>query len=120
MIAKTKATGGTALLPELLAYTSSLAQDRTLLREDLAGSLAHLSMLEAVGLIPKEDAHAIRSELSTLAEEGRHDAAWLPDEEDVHMAIEARLTEKLGERAGLLHTARSRNDQIALDLRLFV
>jgi argininosuccinate lyase len=120
VIAKTKATGGTALLPELLAYTSSLAADRTLLREDLAGSLAHLTMLETVGLVPKEDAHAIRLELSTLAEEHARDLAWLPDEEDVHMAIEARLTEKLGERAGLLHTARSRNDQIALDLRLFV
>ncbi len=120
MIAKTKATGGTALLPELLAYTSSLAADRNLLREDLAGSLAHLTMLESVGLVPKEDAQAIRLELSSIADEASHDSAWLPDEEDVHMAIEARLTEKLGERAGLLHTARSRNDQIALDLRLFV
>jgi argininosuccinate lyase len=120
VIAKTKATGGTALLPELLAYTSSLVQDRALLREDLAGSLAHLNMLESVGLVAKEDAHAIRLELSSIAHEGRDDTAWLPDEEDVHMAIEARLTEKLGERAGLLHTARSRNDQIALDLRLFV
>ncbi|MEO8875071.1 MAG: argininosuccinate lyase [Polyangiaceae bacterium] len=120
MIAKTKATGGTALLPELLAYTSSLAHDRTLLREDLAGSLAHLMMLEAVGLVPKEDAAAIRSELSSIAREHARNEAQLPDEEDVHMAIEARLTDKLGERAGLLHTARSRNDQIALDLRLFV
>ena len=117
MIAKTNATGGSALLPELLAYTSSLAHDRTLLREDLAGSLAHLTMLEAVGLVPKEDAQSIRIELSSIAQESE---AALPDEEDVHMAIEARLTEKLGERAGLLHTARSRNDQIALDLRLFV
>lgn len=120
MIAKTKATARAALLPEVLAYTSSLAHDLNLVREDLAGSLAHLAMLEAVALVPSEDAQAIHAELSVIAAEAKAGTLALADEEDVHMAIEARLTEKLGERAGSLHTARSRNDQIALDLSLFV
>ena len=120
MIAKTKATGTGKLDPDVLDYTSSLAQDLHLLEADVAGSLAHLSMLVEVGLVPAEDANAIRSELACIVNEARGRRLTLPEEEDVHMAIEARLTEKLGERAGLLHTARSRNDQIALDLRLFV
>ncbi len=120
MIAKTKATAGSALLPEVLAYTSSLAHDLSLVREDLAGSLAHLAMLKAVALVSSEDAKAIGAELSVIAAEAKAGTLALADEEDVHMAIEARLTERLGERAGCLHTARSRNDQIALDLTLFV
>ncbi len=108
------ASGGAALLPEVLAFSSSLALDKQLLREDLVGSLAHLLMLARTGIVPRDAARAIRAELIKVRE------ADLPDEEDVHMAVEALLTRALGEMGGLLHTARSRNDQVALDLRLHV
>jgi argininosuccinate lyase len=117
IVAKTDAAGDRALLPEVLAFTSSLPLDRQLLREDVAGSLAHLTMLARCGIVPRQAALSIRAELVKLWD---LDDAQLPAEEDVHMAVEARLTAALGETAGMLHTARSRNDQIALDLRLHV
>lgn len=120
MIAKTEASGGAGLLPEVLAFSSSLALDRQLLREDLLGSLAHLAMLSRTRIIPREPAAALQQALASLWEEAAAGALVLPDEEDVHMAVEAILAERLGETAGLLHSARSRNDQIALDLRLHV
>ena len=110
------ASGGAQLLPEVLAFSSSLPFDKELLREDVIGSLAHLIMLARAGIVPREAAGKIREELLRIAEE----RPALPDEEDVHMAVETLLTRKLGETAGMLHTARSRNDQIALDLRLHV
>jgi len=119
-IAKTEASGGTGLHPEVLAFTSSLSLDRQLLREDLVGSLAHLTMLSRTRIIPSEDARALREQLVALWKAAAAGTLALPDEEDVHMAVEAELTRVLGERAGLLHTARSRNDQVALDLRLHV
>ncbi len=118
MIAKTAASGGPGLLPEVLAFTSSLAQDRALLQEDLVGSIAHLAMLSRQGIVPRADAVKIRETLLRLADEAATGALVLPAEEDVHMAVESELTRRLGEVAGRLHTARSRNDQIALDLRL--
>jgi argininosuccinate lyase len=117
IVAKTEAAGDRGLLPEVLAFTSSLPLDRQLLREDLAGSLAHLTMLARSGIVPRQAALSIRAELLKLWEV---DPTQLPGEEDVHMAVEARLTAALGETAGMLHTARSRNDQVALDLRLHV
>lgn len=120
MLAKTDASGGTGLLPEVLAFTSSLELDRQLLREDLVGSLAHLIMLARTGLIPKEDAAAIRAHLLSIAQDADAGTLSLPEEEDVHMAVEAHLTAALGPVAGLLHTGRSRNDQVALDLHLHV
>lgn len=117
MIAKTEASGGSGLLPEVLAFSSSLSLDRALFKEDVLGSLAHLAMLARQGIIPAADARAIHEGLLAIWKAG---ADALPDEEDVHMAVEAVLTAKLGAPAGLLHTARSRNDQIALDLRLHV
>jgi argininosuccinate lyase len=117
ILAKTEAAGERGLLPEVLAFTSSLPLDRQLLREDLAGSLAHLTMLSRCGIVPQQAALAIRGELVKLWDV---DPGQLPVEEDVHMAVEARLTAALGETAGMLHTARSRNDQVALDLRLHV
>jgi argininosuccinate lyase len=119
-IAKTDAAGDRGMLPEVLAFTSSLAQDKTLVREDLVGSLAHLAMLARRGIVAVADARAIHGELVKV---WRAHAAgtWLPaDEEDVHMAVEGEVTAALGEVAGRLHTARSRNDQVALDLRLHV
>ena len=108
------ASGGATLLPEVLAFSSSLPLDRALLKEDVIGSLAHLIMLARTGIVPRETAARIRDELLRVFDKP------LPDEEDVHMAIETLLTRALGEEAGMLHTARSRNDQIALDLRLHV
>ncbi|OJT21988.1 argininosuccinate lyase [Archangium sp. Cb G35] len=119
-IAKTAASGGPGLHPEVLAFTSSLALDKALLTEDLVGSIAHLTMLSRTRLIPSEDARAIREQLVAIWKAAQAGTLVLAEEEDVHMAVEAELTRVLGERAGLLHTARSRNDQVALDLRLHV
>jgi argininosuccinate lyase len=121
VIAKTAAAGGPSLDAEVLAFTSSLERDRLLLKEDLVGSLAHLAMLGRQQVIPVASARALHQALVQLwsdAEAG----TWRPaeGEEDVHMAVEAELTRRLGAEAGYLHTARSRNDQVALDLRLHV
>jgi argininosuccinate lyase len=102
----------------VLGFTSSLALDRALLKEDLVGSLAHLTMLSRQRIVSRADAAAIREALLGLAAEAATGALVLPAEEDVHMAVEAELARRLGEVAGRLHTARSRNDQVALDLRL--
>jgi argininosuccinate lyase len=77
-------------------------------------------MLSRQGIIPKLEAEAIRIGLVTLWREQQQGKLELPEEEDVHMAVEEILTDRLGQTAGLLHTARSRNDQVALDLRLHV
>ena len=120
MIARTEAAGSAGLLPEVLAFTSSLAADRALVREDLLGSLAHLTMLGRCGIVPLADARKIREGLLALLDLEDRGQVALRDEEDVHMAVEAELTRRLGEVAGRLHSARSRNDQVALDLRLHV
>ncbi|GAC1343218.1 MAG: argininosuccinate lyase [Myxococcales bacterium] len=120
VLAKTDAAGERGLLPEVLAFSSSLSLDRQLLREDLVGSLAHLTMLSRCGIVPREAAARIRAGLLDLWRAQEAGRLALPEEEDVHMAVEAELTRVLGETAGLLHTARSRNDQVALDLRLHV
>jgi len=120
LIAKTDAAGGPGLLPEVLAFSSSLEQDRALLREDLVGSLAHLAMLSRQGIVPAEAARAIHDGLVGLWHDAESGAFVPAGEEDVHMAVEAELTRRLGDVAGFLHTGRSRNDQVALDLRLFV
>ncbi|HLV60623.1 MAG TPA: argininosuccinate lyase [Fredinandcohnia sp.] len=120
-IARTEAaSGGKALLDEILAFSSSLALDRSLIREDLVGSLAHLRMLVECGLVPRDDARRLHAGLVELFEEAVQGRLELPPEEDVHMAVEAELFRRVGEAAGRLHTARSRNDQVALDLRLHV
>ena len=110
------ASGGAQLLPEVLAFSSSLSLDRQLLREDVIGSIAHLIMLSRTGIVPRDAAGAIRAELLRVLD----GSPQLPEEEDVHMAVETLVTRALGEVAGMLHTARSRNDQVALDLRLHV
>jgi argininosuccinate lyase len=120
LIAKTDAAGGPGLLPEVLAFSSSLEQDRALLREDLVGSMAHLAMLSRQGIVPAEAARAIHDGLVGLWRDAESGTFVPAGEEDVHMAVEAELTRRMGEVAGFLHTGRSRNDQVALDLRLFV
>ena len=103
------------------AINASIGFDRALWRQDIRGSLAHAAMLAHVGIVSREDESAIRRGLDAIA--ARIEAGEFPwDEglEDIHMNIEARLTEAIGEAGKRLHTARSRNDQVALDLRLWV
>jgi argininosuccinate lyase len=119
-LAKTDASGGSGLLPEVLTFSSSLALDKQLLREDLVGSLAHVTMLGRTGVIPVADAKAIREGLIALWKRADAGTLVLPDEEDVHMAVEVELNRTIGGPAALLHSARSRNDQVATDLRLHV
>jgi argininosuccinate lyase len=120
-IARTTATGAAGMLDELLAWSSSFAADRALVREDLVGSAAHVTMLARTGIVPVADARALRDALRALYDEAVAGTLVLPeDEEDVHMAVEAELGKRVGAVAQRLHTARSRNDQVALDLRLHV
>jgi argininosuccinate lyase len=95
--------------------------DRRLLLDDLAGSLAHVGMLEQVGLLEAGESPELRGGLeSVLAEARAGEFVFLDSDEDVHSAVERRLGELIGPLAGKLHTGRSRNDQIALDLRLYM
>jgi argininosuccinate lyase len=120
-IARTSATGAGGMLPELLAWSSSFQDDRALVREDLVGSAAHVTMLARTGIVSTRDARVLRDALRVLHDEACAGTLQLaPDEEDVHMAVEAELGKRVGAVAARLHTARSRNDQVALDLRLHV
>jgi argininosuccinate lyase len=109
------------MLPELLQWSSSFDDDRALIREDLIGSAAHVTMLARTRIIPLDDARTLRDALRAMYDEACADSLRLPPgEEDVHMAVEAELGKRVGAVAARLHTARSRNDQVALDLRLHV
>ena len=101
-------------------YTVSIHYDRRLYREDIAGSRAHAAMLARQGIITQEDCDAIVAGLGRVQDEiERGEFPWDPALEDLHMNIERRLTDLIGPAAGRLHTGRSRNDQIALDMRLY-
>ena len=101
-------------------YTSSIPFDWRLYQQDISGSIAHATMLAKQGIISGEEAAIISQGLESIREEIAQGKFEFKSElEDIHMAIEARLMEKVGEVGGKLHTARSRNDQVALDLRLF-
>ncbi|GIX14197.1 MAG: argininosuccinate lyase [Paracoccaceae bacterium] len=103
------------------AINASIGFDRRLAAEDIAGSRAHAAMLGATGIISDSDARAIREGLLTvLSEIERGDFAFSTALEDIHMNVEARLAALIGPAAGRLHTARSRNDQVATDFRLWV
>ncbi len=100
-------------------YTVSVPFDWQLYRHDIAGSIAHARMLAKQGIISKEEAEIITQGLNTIRQEIEQGKFEFKSElEDIHMNIEARLVEKIGEAGNKLHTARSRNDQVALDLRL--
>ena len=102
-------------------YTASVDFDKRLAEADIAGSLAHARMLAAVGILSTADLDAIVRGLAAIADEIRRGAfAWSSDLEDVHLNIEKRLTALVGDAGKRLHTARSRNDQVATDLRLYV
>jgi len=103
-----------------VGYTVSIQFDWRLYPYDIQGSIAHAKMLAKQGIISGEEAGIITSELAAIREEIEQGKfQFKPELEDIHMNIEARLLEKVGEVGGKLHTARSRNDQVALDLRLF-
>lgn len=119
-LAKTDAAGGPGLLREVLDFSSSLALDRRLLLEDLVGSMAHVVMLGRQGIIPRGDAAIVRDGLDSIWRRAEVGTLALPSEEDVHMAVEVELNRTVGPPAALLHSARSRNDQVATDLRLHV
>jgi argininosuccinate lyase len=102
-------------------YTESISFDRRLWRYDIEGSVAHARMLAKQGIIAKKEADLIIRGLKEIAreiDEGRF--VFREELEDIHMNIEAALVRKIGDAGGKLHTARSRNDQVALDIRLFL
>jgi argininosuccinate lyase len=105
--------------PEFARFNASVSFDRRLYAEDIRGSVAHVRMLAHRGIISKREARTIESGLKQVLKdmaEGRFE--FRDDLEDVHINVEEALREKIGDLAGKVHTARSRNDQIALDLRL--
>ncbi|HEX6392170.1 MAG TPA: argininosuccinate lyase [Acidimicrobiales bacterium] len=105
---------------ELLSYTVSLAFDRRLASDDVEGSRAHVRGLVSAGILTDSDGRILIAALDRVADElASNSFAFKPGDEDVHTAIERRVTELAGEVGARLHTGRSRNDQIATDLRLF-
>lgn len=111
-------SGPDAIMREINA---SIPVDKRLWREDIAGSRAHAAMLSVQGIISASDAAAIDDGLAQIADE--YETNGVPEHielEDIHMQVESRLKELIGESAGRLHTARSRNDQVATDFRLWV
>jgi argininosuccinate lyase len=103
------------------AFNASVDFDKRLVLEDIAGSRAHVAMLGAVGILEQPEVDTILSGLETVLNEVEAGTfPWRTELEDVHMNVETRLRELIGPVAGKLHTARSRNDQVALDFRLWV
>ena len=106
---------------EVKRFTASLGFDRRLAKYDIEGSLAHARMLAAQGILPRRDLAAIERGLAQVRHEVDDGSfEWSLDAEDVHLNIERRLTALVGEAGKKLHTARSRNDQVATDLRLWL
>jgi argininosuccinate lyase len=108
-------------LPEVEAFTASLPFDRRLHRHDIQGSTAHAKMLAKIGLLTRREADAIARGLARIGDDiaaGRFEFDIA--DEDIHLAIERRLIALIGDAGRKLHTARSRNDQVALDLRLYL
>ena len=102
-------------------FTASESFDRRLAACDIQGSRAHANMLQETGVLTPEENAAIQQGLTTILDEiGAGNFQWLIEREDVHMNIEARLTELIGDTGKKLHTGRSRNDQVATDLRLYL
>jgi argininosuccinate lyase len=103
------------------SFTASIRFDRRLHRYDIEGSIAHCRMLARQGILSDEESDTLIQGLREVLREIEHGSlAFDETQEDVHMAVEQRLIEKVGEVGGKLHTGRSRNDQVALDIRLFL
>ena len=108
------------LAPEAVEVNASVDFDKRLLPHDVAGSIAHARMLARQGIISADDAERIARGLEEVkARFERGELEWDPALEDVHMNVEARLTDAIGEAGSRLHTGRSRNDQVSTDLRLY-
>jgi len=115
------AAGAPALDPELDRFMSSLATDSRLLVEDLEGSIAHAAMLGRTGIIDRATADSLQGGLAALLAEARAGTLDIdPSAEDVHSYVENELTSRLGDAGRAVHAGRSRNDQVALDLRLWL
>ena len=119
-----KKTQGSGADPAAAKFVESLSFDRRLYRHDIAGSIVHAQMLEKAGLLAGDDLARIEAGLKQIEAEIDQDpddwSGWKVDLEDVHMCIESALIEKIGDAGRKLHTARSRNDQVALDLKLWI
>ena len=103
------------------AFTASVGFDRRLYRQDIAGSKAHARMLQQAGILTERDYNSVLNGLETIELEIENgEFEWSVAREDVHMNIEARLTELIGDAGKRLHTGRSRNDQVATDIRLYL
>ena len=106
-------------LAELL--NASISFDKRLYRHDISGSIAHATVLARASIITEREAKRIIAGLKEVEREIERGAfEFTPEMEDIHMAVELRLTEKIGPLGGKLHTGRSRNDQVALDVRLYL
>lgn len=102
-------------------FNSSIRFDKRMYRQDIRGSIAHATMLGKQGIIPKADSELIVSELKNILEDiDAGKVEFLIDAEDIHMNIEKILTDRIGDAGKRLHTGRSRNDQVALDIRMFL
>lgn len=102
-------------------FNSSIATDSRMYAQDIEGSIAHVTMLSAKGIIPMEDGAAIATALAEIKEEIATGKLFIdPNAEDIHTFIEQTLTERIGDAGKRLHTGRSRNDQVALDVRLYL
>lgn len=105
---------------ELMAYTESLSFDQRLWADDITGSRAHVAMLVEVGILSAADGEAIATALDVVESEFLNGSfVFEPSDEDIHTAIERRVTQIAGDAGARIHTARSRNDQVATDLRLW-
>ena len=102
-------------------FNSSISFDARMYKQDIMGSIAHAAMLGKTGIIGQMEADKIMAGLSDLlADLESGSLSFDPDAEDIHMFVEAELTKRLGDTGKRLHTARSRNDQVALDIRLYL
>jgi len=107
--------------PAAFDFGVSFPFDRRLFEDDVTGSLAWADALVACGALTRDDGDRIRDGLTTILEHGRREPAWVggPDE-DVHSFVERQLVERIGDAGRRLHTGRSRNEQVSLDLRLYL
>ena len=102
-------------------FNSSIATDSRMYVEDINGSIGHATMLGAQGIISEEDCRIITSELAKIRDEITSGKIKIdPDAEDIHTFIEQTLTQRVGAPGKRLHTARSRNDQVATDVRMYL
>lgn len=102
-------------------FNSSISFDWVMYREDITGSKAHAAMLAAQGIIPQQDAQAIMNGLDSILQDLDNGSLAIDTQaEDIHMFVEAELTKRIGDAGKRLHTARSRNDQVALDTRMYL